>query len=113
MKILLIDDNRLSLKVLQTQLRQSGHVVKTATHGKQGLRLFRENAIDYFSLVVIDHDMPKMTGSECIKLLRRRGYRGHIMGLSCDRRNNAKFLNVGANVANTKPFQPTMLNNIR
>ncbi len=65
--ILVIEDERDLLKVLEYNLRQAGHQVHTAARGKDGLRLAREKRPD---LVLLDLMLPDLPGTEICRTLR-------------------------------------------
>lgn len=58
-KILVIDDDRLLLKAIETSLKELGYDICTATNGEEAVERFSENKID---LVICDIMMPKMSG---------------------------------------------------
>lgn len=62
-KILIIDDEEHMCWALERAMRQEGYQVNTATRGKQGLKLIREEAP---SLVILDLKMPEMDGMEVL-----------------------------------------------
>jgi CheY-like chemotaxis protein len=63
--ILAVDDDALVLANTRAMLEDLGHTVVTAYSGEQALEKFeRTPAID---LVITDHAMPKMTGTELAK----------------------------------------------
>lgn len=66
-RILLIDDDASVISLFSTLLRESDHEVFEALDGSTGLRLARENEVD---LVILDVDMPDMTGFEVCQRLR-------------------------------------------
>ena len=58
-KILLIDDDRINLKILEPQLVTKGFEVFTAFNGAEGLKAAVEKIPD---LIVLDVEMPEMNG---------------------------------------------------
>lgn len=66
-KILVIDDEEHMCWALERAMRQEGYQVLTATRGKRGLELLREEAP---SLVILDLKMPEMDGLEVLKLIK-------------------------------------------
>ncbi|WP_003544475.1 sigma-54-dependent transcriptional regulator [Desulfotomaculum nigrificans] len=62
-KILVIDDEEHMCWALEKGLRQEGYQVLTATRGKQGLELIRNEVP---SLVILDLKMPEMDGLEVL-----------------------------------------------
>jgi two-component system response regulator HydG len=68
-RILVVDDDPSTVHALETLLRQSGYDVRTAEDGRQALARFADSAAD---IVVTDVNMPKMSGIELLKELRRQ-----------------------------------------
>jgi CheY-like chemotaxis protein len=67
-RILLIEDDDLSRRAIETMLESLGHTVRTASNGAEGERLFEgEN----FDLVITDMVMPVQGGLDTIAKLRR------------------------------------------
>jgi DNA-binding response OmpR family regulator len=66
--ILIIDDDPQILDMLSQTLEREGYEVITASDGKEGLRLYRENPVD---LIITDIIMPGKEGIETIMDLRR------------------------------------------
>lgn len=58
-KILVIDDDRLLLRALESSLQEIGYTVYTATNGEDAMKRFSDAKID---LVICDIMMPKMSG---------------------------------------------------
>ncbi|HNV23418.1 MAG TPA: response regulator [Candidatus Omnitrophota bacterium] len=58
-KILLIDDDRINLKIIQPQLVNQGFEVFLAFNGAEGLKVAVEKMPD---LIVLDVEMPEMNG---------------------------------------------------
>ena len=65
-RILVIDDDPLLIKSLRDILEMDGHVVVTATGGREGIEMFR-NALEHtdpFAAVITDLGMPYVNGRE-------------------------------------------------
>jgi len=60
-KILLADDQQDVRESIEMLLTVDGHTVVQASNGKEALEAFRK---DTFDLVITDHAMPQMKGSE-------------------------------------------------
>jgi two-component system phosphate regulon response regulator PhoB len=67
-RILVIEDERDLLKVLEFNLAQAGHEVISTTHGRVGLTLARERQPE---VVVLDLMLPDLPGTEVCKALRK------------------------------------------
>lgn len=65
--LLCIDDNEVVLDVLYHVLKKHGYHTLSASSGRLGIQVFKENAVD---LVILDHDMPGMDGRETAEELR-------------------------------------------
>jgi len=63
-KILVVDDEEHMCWALERAMRQEGYQVFTATRGRQGLDLIREEAP---SLMILDLKMPEMDGMEVLQ----------------------------------------------
>ena len=66
-KILLVDDEKDTLLVLEKQLTTAGYAVVTANSGTQALFLARSGQLD---LIVLDVQMPDMDGGEVAHRLK-------------------------------------------
>jgi CheY-like chemotaxis protein len=65
--ILVVDDSVVSQRVLGFTLKQNGHLVEQAQHGRQALERLAEQPFD---LVIADLSMPIMDGLTLIQHLR-------------------------------------------
>jgi PAS domain S-box-containing protein len=67
-KILVIEDEQDVLELLKDILTDNGHEVETASHGRQGLKMFSEH---HFDLVFTDLGMPEMSGWQVAKEVKK------------------------------------------
>jgi len=65
--VLCIDDNWEVLKLEKLILEAASYTVLLASEGAEGMNLAKRCSID---LVVLDHEMPRMTGTEVAEHLR-------------------------------------------
>ena len=105
-KVLVIDDSESLRTVLVSMLKTQGLQVLSACDGVEGLEvLSREPSI---SLVLVDHEMPRMDGFIFLSHLRRQFPRDRlaVIGMSGtgNTRMSAQFLKLGANDYICKPF---------
>ncbi|TLX85171.1 MAG: response regulator [Thaumarchaeota archaeon] len=70
MKVLGIDDNADINLLLGTVLTASGHEFTSATDGKEGIKLIKQNAYD---VVLLDLAMPEFSGFDVLEALRKDG----------------------------------------
>ncbi|HZT31551.1 MAG TPA: response regulator [Bryobacteraceae bacterium] len=66
-EILLVDDNHHGLVARRAVLQDMGYRVTTASGGEEAFELFQRAKFD---LVITDHKMPRMTGTELIARIR-------------------------------------------
>lgn len=104
--ILLIDDDDIFRDVLASALEQSGHTVRQATNGNEGLRLYREQPAD---LVLTDIVMPEKEGLDTIRDLHRDFPTARIIAMSGGLAHDPKlYLHMaekfGAKAVLAKPF---------
>ena len=64
--ILAVDDNEVDRRVIKSILDKKYNVI-TANDGKEGLEMIREHKPD---LIVLDCEMPVMTGNEMCKIMK-------------------------------------------
>jgi len=66
-KILIVDDNEVTLTSIKEMIESMGYKVKTVTNGKQALKILQQNSFD---LVLLDILMPGMSGIDVLKRIR-------------------------------------------
>jgi DNA-binding response OmpR family regulator len=66
-KILVVDDDRALLLIMQLTLERAGFRVVTAENGDQALKLAHQ---DHFDLIILDDMMPGMSGGQTCRLLK-------------------------------------------
>ncbi len=67
LRVLAVDDNPVNLKVISAMLKWKGHEVTAANSGAQALELVRQQPFD---LILMDGQMPEMSGIETTQKLR-------------------------------------------
>ncbi len=110
MQILIVDDDELSLDVLEHALAREGHSVIRASNGNEALEILRQGAC---RLVISDWDMPGMTGIELCQAIRSRDFGGYVyLILLTSHRGTADIvegMSAGADDFITKPFNAAEL----
>jgi len=103
MRILLVEDEPKLREQLQQQLQSKGYSVDAAEDGENGLFLGREYPFD---LAIIDLGLPRMSGMELIRELRRleRDYPILILTARDAWQDKVEGLESGADDYLTKPF---------
>jgi CheY-like chemotaxis protein len=109
MKVLLVEDNLINIKVAEKILNQWNIVVDVAQNGLIGLEKFNANTYD---LILMDLSMPIMDGYETSAKIRLVNTTIPIIALTASTSylSLEKALQIGANEYVTKPFIPKDLN---
>jgi len=113
MKILAVDDDLDLLKVIAFALRQAGYLVLEARDGPSALETFERERPD---LVILDVNMPRLSGFEVLKRIRAGGSATPVMILTVrsSEEDQVEGLDSGADDYLTKPFSPrTLLARVR
>jgi two-component system chemotaxis response regulator CheY len=103
MHVLIVDDSTTMRKVLGSYLRELGiQQADEAADGKEAIELANQRAYD---LVLLDWNMPKMTGIEVLKTLRARGSKVPVIMVTTDaeRMKVVEAIKCGANNYLMKP----------
>jgi two-component system, OmpR family, response regulator len=103
MHILVVEDDAPLAKIVKKSLESGGHTVDVAVDGQEGLDLGRQRGHD---AVVLDIQLPKVSGMDVCRMLREDGNRVPIIMLTArsavaDRING---LDAGADDYLPKPF---------
>jgi putative two-component system response regulator len=110
MRALMVDDDELSLELLEGVLRELGYDVERATNGKQAIEKLRKEPIH---LVITDWDMPEMNGLELCRAIRTEDFDGYVFIIMLTGRDSGKQriegLHGGADAFLTKPLNPDEL----
>ena len=67
MKILIVEDEEMSLKALEHKLSKKGYTVYTATNGEEALKTAKTRGLD---LIISDIMMPYKSGIELLDIVR-------------------------------------------
>ena len=105
--ILVVDDEKRILSLLQAYLEQQGFLVTTATNGKEAIFIARHEKPD---LIILDIMMPEMDGYEFMRQHRKERETPIIL-LTAKVEEDDKVigLELGADDYVTKPFSPREL----
>jgi DNA-binding response OmpR family regulator len=105
--ILIVDDEKRLVSLVESYLTQEGYRVKTAHNGQEALAVARSEKPD---LIVLDVMMPEMDGYEFIRR-HRAEHNTPIILLTArvDDEDKVVGLEVGADDYITKPFRPREL----
>jgi len=107
MKVLIADDDRDLLALIAFALTQAGFFVLQAPDGPTALRLFDAEGPD---LVVLDINMPGMSGFQVCEAIRSRSATPVMMlTVRSEEEDLVRALELGADDYLTKPFSPRTL----
>jgi two-component system chemotaxis response regulator CheY len=106
--ILVVDDLSSILALITTCLKElEAENIATANHGVRAWDILNKKSID---LIVCDWDMPKMTGLELLKLVKKSNSHKHIPFLlltaPTEKHRVLEALKAGLDDYLTKPFTP-------
>lgn len=103
MKILIAEDERQIANSLKKNFADEGHTAVIVEDGEEAVDVISK---DDFDVLLLDWRMPKLTGLEVCKRLRKIGYNKPIILLTAlsDVKNKVEALNFGADDYITKPF---------
>ncbi len=79
--VLLVEDNELNQEVATLMLKQAGIEVEIAQNGKEAVDIFLSNP-DYFHIILMDLQMPIMSGYEATALIREQNKKIPIIALT-------------------------------
>ncbi|RMH78189.1 MAG: fused response regulator/phosphatase [Calditrichaeota bacterium] len=105
MKVLIVEDDRNSMRLLQHYLEKWGHQVVCATNGVEAVnRLQQEN----FPLIITDWIMPEMDGLELVRWVRHHGQKEYTYIIMLTSRTEKEAvvegMEAGADDFLAKPF---------
>src|SRR5580693_5093293 len=110
LKVLVCDDERHIVRLIQVNLERQGYEVVTAFDGKEGLEKIRSEKPN---LVVLDVMMPYMDGFEVLKTIRREPETENLPVIMLTAKAQDKDVfegyHYGADMYLTKPFNPMEL----
>ncbi|MGQ0813493.1 MAG: response regulator transcription factor [Gemmatimonadota bacterium] len=102
MKLLLVEDDKLTAEFVKNGLQEDGHEVDHVLTGREGLMCARMNAYD---ALVLDLNLPDTSGFAITETLRQEGRSTPIIILTASTRTEyiVQGLNAGADDYVTKP----------
>lgn len=107
-RILVVEDAKLTLRMLSQILRQEGHEVLEAGSGLQGLELAMTRSPD---CIFLDLLMPDLDGREVLQILRDQGLKIPVLVITADIQETTRqeCLNLGAVAVLKKVLKPEIL----
>lgn len=103
MKVLVIEDDRRMVALIEQALREEGYEVDVAYNGPKGLSLATGSQFD---VIILDVMLPGLDGLELLRKLREAGNQTPVLILTArdSRRDIVAGLDSGADDYITKPF---------
>ncbi|MDO5484587.1 MAG: response regulator, partial [Desulfovibrionaceae bacterium] len=79
-RVLVVDDVEINRIVINELLQDAGAVTEEAADGAAALEMFQKSEAGYYSLILMDVQMPVMDGYECASRIRElpSGYAQHV-----------------------------------
>jgi two-component system chemotaxis response regulator CheY len=110
MQALVVDDSKIVRKVTRNMLEPMGYSVAEAEDGKKAVEYCQGQMPD---LILMDHNMPEMTGLEAVAVIRQMPNGGDPVIVMCTTMNEMDFIQKaimnGANEFVMKPFDAEIL----
>lgn len=104
-RLLVVDDDEMNLDMLARRLERQGYQVERAANGPQALQFLRQERMD---LVLLDHQMPHLTGLDVLRIVRLRHSAADLPVIMVTAASDPKTVRdavaLGANDYVTKPL---------
>ncbi|WP_370521745.1 response regulator transcription factor [Virgibacillus sp. MSP4-1] len=104
-KVLIVEDEKKLARALQLELEYEGYEAESVLDGKEAVEyILRDTSLD---LILLDIQLPGLSGFEVLRRVRREGVRIPILLLTArdEVHDKVSGLDLGANDYLTKPFQ--------
>jgi two-component system chemotaxis response regulator CheY len=109
MKALVVDDSLTIRRIVIKALAMVG--INDATEAGDGAEAVKAAGEDEFDLILLDWNMPKMTGIEALRSLRQSGKKTPVIMVTTETEKSRviEAIKTGANDYLIKPFSPDQL----
>lgn len=104
MRILLVEDDELLASGLASALTRASHLVEHVNDGQKAIDAFKNSEFD---MAILDLGLPKVDGTEVLKVIRQKGNHTPVLILSARDATKDRILglDLGADDYLTKPFE--------
>lgn len=112
-KILIVDDNKLNIKVAEILLKKYNFQIESVLSGKECID--KINSGNNYDLIFMDYMMPEMDGIETLNNLKQiPNFKTKVIALTADaiEGSKEKFLNAGFDEYISKPIDKSILNDV-
>ena len=110
MKILTVDDDAITLEMLNLSLQEAGYETQSASNGQEAMEILRGGAC---RIVITDWEMPVMNGLDLCRAIRREDFPSYVYTIILTSHATSEEvvegLTAGADDFLTKPFNPAEL----
>ena len=109
-KILIVDDNKLNIKIATHAMKEYNFNIEEAYSGKECIEKIKNS---HYDLIFMDYMMPEMDGIETLNNLKKiPGFNTPVIALTADAVDGSreKFLNAGFDEYVAKPINQGFLN---
>jgi two-component system, OmpR family, response regulator QseB len=103
-RILLVEDDELLASGLASALTRANHLVEHVNDGQKAIDAFKNSEFD---MAILDLGLPKVDGTEVLKVIRQKGNHTPVLILSARDATKDRILglDLGADDYLTKPFE--------
>lgn len=110
LKILIVDDDSLTLTIMSKVLKNVGHDVETSNDALEAIEHLKENPKKY-NVILMDEVMNNLKGHEAISMIYQLGIKVPVISMTGDTTINTKerLMNAGAMEVLFKPVSSTLL----
>jgi two-component system phosphate regulon response regulator PhoB len=109
-RILVVDDEKDILELIDYNLSKNGYKVKTVPSGEEALELIKDNDYD---LIILDLMLPGVDGFDLCKIIKADKHKANIpivmVTAKAEEADKVAGLEIGADHYVTKPFSPREL----
>lgn len=107
-KALVVDDNKLNVEIINLMVKKTNCDFENAFDGEEAFEKFMNSPENYFDIILMDIQMPKMDGNECARKIRnsqRKDNNIPIIAISANafKEDKEESLEAGINIHLSKP----------
>jgi two-component system, chemotaxis family, chemotaxis protein CheY len=112
MQVLVVDDSMVARNIIKNVLQPIGYEVLQAANGQEALEILKSKS-DGIALVLLDWNMPVLSGIDTLKAIRQNKQYDHVRVLMVSTESEDDYIDraiqSGANGYLAKPFTPEEL----
>ncbi|RIV21123.1 response regulator [Fibrisoma montanum] len=110
-RILIVDDNTLNLKLFSKIIARWGAITATAEHGRQAVDMVQQNLDNAtpYQIIIMDLQMPVMDGATACRTIREFDQSVVVLAASANELLKEEMMSSGFNDCVLKPFDTAQL----